>query len=127
MSNDEALERELKFGPVDHGALRERLSAEGLAPAPKGIERVRTDFQTRTSSEPALPFVVGRLVDHDRITYDPDGVTAVRVAQDAVAANDGRDEPTAHLLVADQRHLGRLDHGVGRLDGTHEPAGLDHA
>ena len=53
------------------------------------VARVREDFGTRVEAgTAALPFVVGRLMDHDRQTYDPAGVAAVRAAQDAVAASD---------------------------------------
>src|SRR5215207_6707748 len=44
-----------------------------------------------------------------------------------VAADDGRDEARADLLVADQRDVGGLHHRVRRLDHRHQPLRLNHA
>lgn len=53
------------------------------------VARVRADFATRVEAgSAALPFVIGRLMNHDRQTFDAAGVAAVRAAQDAVAASD---------------------------------------
>ena len=43
-----------------------------------------------------------------------------------VAAHDGGHVAGADLLPADQRDLGGLDHGVGRLDHRDQPFGFDH-
>ena len=43
-----------------------------------------------------------------------------------VAADHYGHQAAAHVLLADQGDVGRLDHGVGRLDGGHETLGLDH-
>lgn len=53
------------------------------------IARVRQDFSTRVDAGSSkLPFVIGRLMDHDRQTLTAAQVLAVRNAQDAVAAAD---------------------------------------
>src|SRR5215216_1648894 len=43
-----------------------------------------------------------------------------------VAADDGRDEARADLLVADQRDVGGLHHRVRRLDHRHQSLRLNH-
>ena len=40
--------------------------------------------------------------------------------------HDG-DQPAAHVDLADQPHVGRLHHGVRRLDRAHQALGLHHA
>ena len=44
-----------------------------------------------------------------------------------VAADHHGDQAAADVLLADEMNVGRLDHGVGRLDGAHQPAGFNHA
>src|SRR6187399_3047356 len=44
-----------------------------------------------------------------------------------IAADDRGDQPGIHLLPAHENHVGRLEHGVGRLDHADQAARLDHA
>lgn len=46
---------------------------------------------------------------------------------DLPADHHGGDVAAADYLLADQLDAGRLDHGVGGLDGAYEAAGLDEA
>ena len=43
-----------------------------------------------------------------------------------IAAHHDGDQAGADLLIAHQRNVGGLGHGIGRLDGGHETLGLDH-
>ena len=44
-----------------------------------------------------------------------------------IATDHDGDQPAADLLTPDEADVGGLDHGVGGLDGAHQPPGLDQA
>lgn len=52
--------------------------------------------------------------------------SVARLDRAHVAADHHSHQAAAHVLLADQGDVGRLDHGIGRLDGGHETLGLDH-
>lgn len=52
------------------------------------ISQIRTDVGTRSSAEPATPFVIGGLVVHERYPFNRDAGLKIVAAQQAVAAAD---------------------------------------
>ena len=50
-----------------------------------------------------------------------------RFASGNITSDNRGNQPTTNLFVSNQSHLGRLHHGVRRLDHRREAARLNHA